>query len=473
MTRKFPLRKTSSVLAIVVMLSMLIAMVPMQVWADSPQANNSQLGRVLPPQNIIYDLYATDGYWTMADGLAIYSYGFIGGREGTDIQYLDTSYTYDGTPTPSPTFNTLKPYHVASPTPGTGGTEMALAGNAQFPAPLIYCAVGDTVTIRLKNLGITNPNAAGNDPHTIHLHGLDVDVANDGVPETSVAAIPAGVPVDGPFTLSNGAGNVVVYKFTPKVAATYFYHCHQEADIHVNMGMMGALIVYNKTDAGRLKGPGYSGNLFGTGYDKDVVMLLDDTNVAQHDSEAGSVSSLPGQTLNFDGLTANEYPAAPIMSAGDYNPVDYQPQYWFINNISFPMTVHGNAYNLTYADWIQAHPGYDPLITGSVSKKDKVLLRVINMGFETQPMHMHGFHGKILGSDQRAWDWASQGNNAQIGQGLEKNTLTVGSGETYEWLINFGTVETTSTYAKDSQTRYDGSQYTPARQWLTLRPPSL
>ena len=38
---------------------------------------------------------------------------------------------------------------------------------------------------------------------------------------------------------------------------------------------------------------------------------------------------------------------------------------------------------------------------------DKVLLRVINMGFETQPMHMHGFHAKIIGSDQRAWPWAN------------------------------------------------------------------
>ena len=26
-----------------------------------------------------------------------------------------------------------------------------------------------------------------------------------------------------------------------------------------------------------------------------------------------------------------------------------------------------------------------------------------------------------------------------MGQGLEKNTLTIGSGETYEWLIDFGT----------------------------------
>ena len=63
---------------------------------------------------------------------------------------------------------------------------------------------------------------------------------------------------------------------------------------------------------------------------------------------------------------------------------------------------------------------------------------MINMGFETQPMHMHGFHGKIIGSDQRAWPWANLGNVTPWGQGLEKQTLTIGSGETYDWLINMG-----------------------------------
>ncbi len=28
------------------------------------------------------------------------------------------------------------------------------------------------------------------------------------------------------------------------------YHCHQEADIHVNMGMYGALVVYSNADKG-------------------------------------------------------------------------------------------------------------------------------------------------------------------------------------------------------------------------------
>lgn len=365
--------------------------------------NSGQTEAAPPPNVVIYDLYSTDGWWTMADGTQIYSYGFIGGREGSTISYLDK-------------FQVLHTALVTAPTPGPGGPEAALAGYAQFPAPLIYCKVGDVVQINLKNLGVTEPEAP-NDPHSIHLHGLDVDAANDGVPETSVAAVPAnsGLP---------GAGNVVVYMFSPKIAATYFYHCHQEASIHVTMGMYGALIVYNKTDQGATLGPGYSGSLYSNTYQKDYVMLLSDTDINQHAAEQGVLA--------------------------EYNPVDYKPQYWFINGISFPNTVHAG---INYTNWLLAHPGYETLISGRVRPAnnlsgtrggERVLIRMINMGFQTQPMHVHGFHFKVIGSDQRGWlvPW-------------EKNTITIGSGETYELLFDFSMLAVTSTYQPSTQTRYD------------------
>lgn len=64
--------------------------------------------------------------------------------------------------------------------------------------------------------------------HTIHPHGLDVDTANDGVPQTSAA-----VPSMGNFT----------YRFVAPFAGTYLYHCHVDAALHVEMGMYGAVIV--------------------------------------------------------------------------------------------------------------------------------------------------------------------------------------------------------------------------------------
>jgi FtsP/CotA-like multicopper oxidase with cupredoxin domain len=369
---------------------------------------------------VTYNLYATDGYVEMADSDATpaYIYGFIGGRANTAITY-QTSYcagnSTAGAPPACTTPENLTADLPAAPTSGGRvGVETELAGNAQFPAPLIYATVGDVVTINLKNLGIqANPNAVADDPHSIHLHGLDVNAANDGVPETSVGAISANI---------TGGGNLVVYMFTAKNPGTYMYHCHQEADIHVNMGMYGALVIYNKTDAAAASGPGMGkgGELFGAQYDKDYVMLLSEFDIRGHQDEAGTYG--PGLAT-----PPNSWDPDP------YNWALYKPQYWFINGLSFPQTIHvGSGSGYSFGNWIAAHPGYDPLISGSISTQNKtwktqgqkVLIRVINMGFETQPMHMHGYHGKIIGSDQRAWEWATRpfGQStvmSPFGKGLE------------------------------------------------------
>jgi len=226
------------------------------------------------------------------------------------------------------------------------------------------------------------------------------------------------------------------------------YHCHQEADIHVQMGMYGALVVYNATDPQAAYGPGFDpgagvakgGNLWGWDYTKDTVMLLSEFDLGQHKAEQQA------------GM------------AGGYNPVNYKPQYWFVNGLSFPNTIHAGL-GFNWPNWIAAHPGYDPFIVGSVGDAgpaDKVLLRVINMGFETQPMHMHGYHAKVIGSDQRAWPWANTPGVTPSGEGLEKNTLLIGSGETYEWLIDMSQQSLTSTYDLGVQTRYDPITLSPA-----------
>ncbi len=405
--------------------------------------------RALTAATVIYNLFATDGYMNMADGnqaqrtiggvagvgsAPLYFYGFIGGRAGQNTDYLKSA--NPATPYVAQTTANL-PTGFPAPQPGgIAATEVAFRGNAQFPAPLIWAKVGDVVEIRLKNLGVT-VTGVPNDPHSVHLHGTDVDAANDGVPETSVAAVPANLKTAGGAAWP-GAGNVVVYMFKPTMPGTYMYHCHQEASVHVNMGMFGALVIYNATDAaanppaGQKGGPGLGrgGNLWGFNYDKDYVMLLGDTDVHQHMSEQG--------VAPFTGALAHTY-----------NPSDYHAEYWFINGISFPNTIHSDwivpsgatttANVLTWANWIKTHPNYDPFITGKVkgaTPGQKVLVRMINMGFQTQPMHMHGFHAKVIGSDQRPWTWANT-PATPIGQGEEKNTITIGSGETYELLLDF------------------------------------
>lgn len=414
---------------------------------------------------VVYNLYATDGYIELPDGLPLYMYGFIGSREGGDFTY-QTSCLPGKINCLGSTNIPVAGGAIAPQGGGWVGQDLQFAGNAQFPAPVIYASVGDVVELRLKNLGVKANPLAPNDPHSIHLHGLDVDAANDGVPETSLGAVPANLCADG-TTAANGicdpkktggpapgAGNVIVYMFTMDHPGTFMYHCHQEADIHVQMGMYGALVIYNPTDPAAAVGPGQGqgGDLYGLAYDKDYVLLLSEFDVRGHQDEEGTYAP-----MSWD--------------PKPYNWALYKPQYWMINGISFPNTIHASwPSGYTFAQWIAAHPGYDPLYTGSVSATtnysnaywgtpgEKVLLRAINLGFETHPMHMHGYHGKVIGSDSRAWDWTFRPFNA----GMEKNTLTIGSGETYDWLIDFGQQAFAENYPAGTQSRYyDG---TPACQ---------
>jgi hypothetical protein len=56
------------------------------------------------------------------------------------------------------------------------------------------------------------------------------------------------------------------------------------------------------------------------------------------------------------------------------------------------------------------------------------------------------------------------------GQGLEKQTLTIGSGETYDWLVDFGQQKVTGTYAAKTESRYDPATNLPKRNGLTEFP---
>jgi FtsP/CotA-like multicopper oxidase with cupredoxin domain len=206
-----------------------------------------------------------------------------------------------------------------------------------------------------------------------------------------------------------------------------------------------------------------------------MVMLLTEIDSDFHWAEEGTFV-----TQQQAGLTNQIFK--------EWNPIDYVPEYWLINGLSFPNTIHVDNAAISFGQWALAFPNYDPLVAGSISKTntwsntqfrtpgEKMLIRMINLGYETQPMHIHGYHLKVLGSDQRPWSWV----NLAIGrwatpfnQGLEKNTVLIGSGETYELLIDFGQQALLSTYADGSgvglggdypggtQTRYDPTTNAP------------
>jgi hypothetical protein len=72
--------------------------------------------------------------------------------------------------------------------------------------------------------------------HTIHWHGIEPDPRNDGVGHTSFE-------VTGRYTYQWRTQRGVPGDPNRGTAGTYFYHCHVNTVLHVQLGMFGPLIV--------------------------------------------------------------------------------------------------------------------------------------------------------------------------------------------------------------------------------------
>jgi FtsP/CotA-like multicopper oxidase with cupredoxin domain len=118
---------------------------------------------------------------------------------------------------------------------GSGTVGNGFNGDRLLPSPVIEAVQGQTAQITLTSMM----------PHTLHPHGLDVNQANDGVPETS--GFVGMRPMMGNFgRLPPGAvslGTSFTYTFVAPFAGTYMYHCHVDTVLHMEMGLYGVVIV--------------------------------------------------------------------------------------------------------------------------------------------------------------------------------------------------------------------------------------
>ncbi|MDA0912921.1 MAG: multicopper oxidase domain-containing protein [Bacteroidetes bacterium] len=129
-------------------------------------------------------------------------------------------------------------------------------GFITLPAPLLSYTEGQSV-----QLNFTNPSP---ESHTIHLHGLDVDQANDGVPGTS-------------FLVTTGGQTT--YEFTANYPGTFLYHCHVTTTLHLTMGMYGMVLV-TRPDLTLFEG--------GPSYAQDVPLLFSDLEIETNLDPVGS-----------------------------------------------------------------------------------------------------------------------------------------------------------------------------------------
>jgi FtsP/CotA-like multicopper oxidase with cupredoxin domain len=245
-------------------------------------------------------------------------------------------------------------------------------GPARIPGPPIIVDQGDTVNITLNNdqdptKTSTKPEGDG---HTIHLHGLDLPSAMDGDPMTA----PGGHAVL--------PGTKYTYHFVAQYAGTYWYHCHESAAEHVQMGMYGALIIRPKGQANAA----YTGT---PKFDKEYTFILSDMDSDMHQKD---------------------YDALHTEGGVDPNWTQYKPNYFFINGKFWPDTMA------------------DPNDNINATVGQTVLVRLINTGYVVHSIHTHGFHFLVIGSDGRKLD-----------SPYYKDTISIGPAERYDIIMKLGT----------------------------------
>ena len=164
-----------------------------------------------------------------------------------------------------------------------GFTEL-MGAPIDIPAPTLNFTEGDSVKLDLWNL-------SQGPPHTIHLHGLDVNQANDGVPSLSFA-----VPHD-----STGS-----YIFEAPHPGTYIYHCHETSVLHVQAGMYGMVIIRPQVDT-LTWGGGYSFHSEKTWMTSEIDTNWHVDSIINHDYDPGATT---------------------------HDVLDYEPQFFLVNGRS-------------------------------------------------------------------------------------------------------------------------------------------
>jgi len=180
-----------------------------------------------------------------------------------------------------------------------------------------------------------------------------------------------------PGVLDNSAavspGGSHTYSFTAPAAGSYMYYDSFRGKIGRAMGLSGPLVVMPADGSQTL----YSG---GPGFDRQYTLVLNELD---------------------DRLNAAVY------NRQRYDMADYEPNYFFVNGLSYPQTTADD----------------DTLVAMRVG--EDVAIRFINTGLITSPQHFHGYHVDVASRDAIP--------ETSV---IEKDTVVVDVGECVDLILN-------------------------------------
>ncbi|WP_337035110.1 multicopper oxidase family protein [Paenibacillus illinoisensis] len=210
--------------------------------------------------------------------------------------------------------------------------------NNSVPGPQIRVKVGDNVKINLKN--------ELNQPVSIHWHGYPVPNNMDGIPGVTQDAVEP--------------GKTFTYVFKANVPGTYWYHSHQDSVNQVDKGLYGSLVVEELKDD----------------YDRDYTLMLDEW-MSSGDMSMGDSDSMDMKDMNHNEMN---------MSDSDKN----------MDEDTLNMGGHDMSMYDLYTVNGKSGAAIEKL---TVKEGDKVRIRLINAGFISHQMHLHGHNFKVIASD--------------------------------------------------------------------------
>lgn len=259
---------------------------------------------------------------------------------------------------------------------GTGASHPQGQGYAlpQYPAPTLIVTEGESITINMTNYGVPNP----------------VSIIVTGHQVTATGGL-AGLLTN---TSDPSGTQTVAYSFTAGSPGTYIYHSLDGANpgLHAEMGLQGVMVVRPADGSRSAYGTGT-----GTDYDQENLYLMTEVDPDIHIQ----------------------------MEKGHYEHFTHSDRYasvWFLNGRVFPDLFQGDYNNLfpnqPYESLVMAHPG------------DTVLVRNVNAGHDSHPMHYHGENLRFIGRDGKML--SSDGVTADLGR--SDNTINSAPKQTVDAL---------------------------------------
>jgi hypothetical protein len=248
--------------------------------------------------------------------------------------------------------------------PASPATFAPFAGSCtqmQLPGPTLIVTEGQTVTVTLKN---NLPAAAGNT--SIVFPGFKV-TASGGAPGLFAQE-------------AAGGGGTVTYSFTAATPGTHAYYSGTQADLQIEMGLFGAIVVLPAAPPATCVKGTYSLSAAAydhpaTCYDREYMFQLSEIDSRIHDQVFAQVQACPVG------------PCPQIVAATE----PYHPNYFLVNGRSMPDlmdTSYAPGYvHQPYNANPHMHPG------------EKLLMRIIGQGHWQHPFHFHGNHARVLARD--------------------------------------------------------------------------